>query len=271
MESTKILYVAQEIAPYVPESEMANLCRQLPQKMQEAGQEVRLFMPKFGHINERRNQLHEVIRLSGANLDIDDTDHPLIIKVASLPNAHMQVYFIDNEDFFVKKGIVSDNDGVEFDDNDERMIFFARGVMDTVKKLKWQPQIIHCNGFFSALIPFYLKKHFSEDPFFENAKIVVSLYNESFDSALCDRMIQKAVLGNLQPEDAGEFNGKALSYNDLMKFAMSFSDGVVIASDSVSTELISFADSLSKPVLKTSGSAADNVAAYNDFYNEVIK
>ena len=180
MEDVKILYIAQEIMPYVPESEMSAICRKLPQAVQEKQKDVRLFMPKFGSINERRNQLHEVIRLSGQNIAIDDTDHPLIIKVASVPAARMQVYFIDNEDLFTRKGITADADGNEFEDNDERAIFFARGVLETVRKLRWTPDIIHCHGWFSSFIPFYVKKACNEDPFFKNAKIVTSLYNDSF-------------------------------------------------------------------------------------------
>ena len=138
----KILYVCQEIFPYLPESEQSALCRQLVQAMQERGNEIRTFMPRYGCINERRNQLHEVIRLSGMNLIIDDNDHQLIIKVASIPTARVQIYFIDNDDYFARKAVLSDDAGW-FADNDERAIFFARGVLETVKKLRWNPSVVH--------------------------------------------------------------------------------------------------------------------------------
>lgn len=180
MKATKVLFIAQEITPYLPESEIANVCRYLPQGVQERGREIRTFMPKYGNINERRNQLHEVIRLSGMNLIIDDTDHPLIIKVASIQAARMQVYFIDNEDYFQRKFTTEDENGNSFDDNDERSIFFVRGVMETVKKLRWVPDIIHCHGWMTALAPLYIKKpmpktHVSEIPKLSTLLIIIVL------------------------------------------------------------------------------------------------
>ena len=165
-KANKVLFITQEITPYVPESEMSLVGRNLPQAIQEKGREIRTFMPKWGNINERRNQLHEVIRLSGMNLIIDDTDHPLIIKVASIQSARMQVYFIDNEDYFQRKHTISDEEGNFFPDNDERSIFFARGVFETVRKLRWAPDLIYCQGWFTALVPLYLKKEYHDDPVF---------------------------------------------------------------------------------------------------------
>src|SRR5574344_470161 len=172
MDVVKVLYVPQEIFPYLPASEVSTISRELPQAIQEQGREIRTFMPKYGCINERRNQLHEVIRLSGMNLIIDDTDHPLIIKVASIQSARMQVYFIDNEDYFENREILADANGEEYDDNEERSIFFIRGVMETIKKLRWVPDIIHCHGWFSALAPLYIKKGYKDDPCFKNTKVV---------------------------------------------------------------------------------------------------
>lgn len=179
----KILYVCQEIFPYLPESEQSALCRQLVQAMQERGNEIRTFMPRYGCINERRNQLHEVIRLSGMNLIIDDNDHQLIIKVASIPTARVQIYFIDNDDYFARKAVLSDDAGW-FADNDERAIFFARGVLETVKKLRWNPSVVHCHGWFSAVVPIYLKHMFADDPVFRDVKIAVSLYDDAFPGEL---------------------------------------------------------------------------------------
>jgi len=173
MKQAKILFISQEITPYLPESEMSKIGRYLPQGIQEKGREIRTFMPKYGSINERRNQLHEVIRLSGMNLIIDDTDHPLIIKVASIQSARMQVYFIDNEDYFHRKSVLSDENGEYFQDNDERAIFFARGVLETVRKLRWSPDVVHCHGWITALVPLYLKRSFVDDPLYNNSKLFI--------------------------------------------------------------------------------------------------
>ena len=181
MEKTKVLFVHQEITPYLDENPISLVGRNLPEGIQMKGKEIRIFMPRFGSINERRNQLHEVIRLSGMNLIINDTDHPLIIKVASIQKARMQIYFIDNDDFFTKrKSTITDKDGVFFEDNDDRTVFFSRGVIETIRKLNWSPDIIHCHGWMSALIPIYIKKAFRDNPLFNESKIVYSLYDDDF-------------------------------------------------------------------------------------------
>ena len=176
MAKKRVLFISSEIMPYLPESEMSHIGRYLPQGIQEKGKEIRTFMPRFGCINERRNQLHEVIRLSGMNLIINDTDHPLIIKVASIQAARMQVYFIDNEDYFQRKHVITDEKGSFFEDNDERAIFFARGVFETVKKLRWAPDLIYCQGWFTALVPIFLKKEYAEDPIFERIPVGWGLF-----------------------------------------------------------------------------------------------
>ena len=191
MASRKILYVCQEIMPYLPESELSGLSRRLAQAMQERGNEIRTFMPRYGCINERRNQLHEVIRLSGMNLIIDDNDHQLIIKVASIPSARIQIYFIDNDDYFARKAVLLDDDGKAFADNDERAIFFARGVLETVRKLNWAPTVVHCMGWMSAVVPIYLKKVFNDDPLFRDVKIVVTLADDRFDEPLDAQFAEK--------------------------------------------------------------------------------
>ena len=178
-KKTKILFINQEIAPYVPDSSLSLMGRALPQAIQEQGHEIRTFMPKWGIINERRGQLHEVIRLSGMNLIINDTDHPLIIKVASIQSTRIQVYFIDNDDYFTKRQMAIDENGEEYTDNGERAIFFARGVLETVKKLRWVPDIIHCQGWMSAVVPFYIKTAYHEEPSFANTKVVTSLFSKS--------------------------------------------------------------------------------------------
>ena len=184
MASSKILYVCSEVAPYVPDTESSLLSRRLSQAMQERGNEIRTFMPRYGCINERRHQLHEVIRLSGMNLIIDDNDHQLIIKVASIPSARVQIYFIDNDDYFARKAMMRDAEGSPFPDNDERAIFFARGVLETVKKLRWTPTVVHCHGWFAGVVPLYLRRIFNDDPIFKQTKIVVSLYDDGFEGTL---------------------------------------------------------------------------------------
>lgn len=269
MEDAKILYIAQEIMPYVPESEISAICRKLPQAVQEKQKDVRLFMPKFGNINERRNQLHEVIRLSGQNIVIDDTDHPLIIKVASVPAARMQVYFIDNEDLFVRKGIAADADGNEFEDNAERAIFFARGVLETVRKLRWTPDIIHCHGWFSSLIPFYVKKACSEDPFFKDAKIITSLYNDSFKIPFSNRFGEKVMFEGLAESDTSFLSGKEISHTDLVKFALDFSDGAIVSGSGVNQELVDYAKANTKNFLVVQNN--ENYDEYDQFYNDLLK
>ena len=202
MESKKVLFVSQEITPYLPETELSQISRTLPQAIQETGKEIRTFMPKYGNINERRNQLHEVIRLSGMNLIIDDTDHPLIIKVASIQAARMQVYFIDNEEYFQRKHTVVDANGKDFADNDERMIFFARGVLETVRKLRWSPDLVHCHGWFTSLVPLYLKKAYREDPLFADSKVVFSFYNNGFNTPLNPSFLEKVVVDGVSSDQA---------------------------------------------------------------------
>ena len=172
MAKYKILYVASEINPFLQTSEVADFVRNLPQAMQEKGMEIRILVPRFGLINERKNRLHEVVRLSGINIEVGDDEKPLIIKVASIPNAKLQVYFIDNEDYFKRKYVFNNKEGDFYKDNDERCIFFCKGVLETVKKLNWSPDIIYLHGSFTAFFPLYLKKLYGEEPIFLNTKIV---------------------------------------------------------------------------------------------------
>jgi len=268
MDSTKVLYISQEITPYLPENEMSTLCRYLPQKIQEKGREIRTFMPKFGCINERRNQLHEVIRLSGMNLIIDDTDHPLIIKVASIQSARMQVYFIDNEDYFQRKFILKDGDDDEFPDNDERAIFFARGVLETVRKLRWAPDIIHCHGWFSGLIPLYVKRAYKDDPLFSRSKVIYSIYKDDFEKPLRQDFKKRVKTEGVTEKDVDLL--KTPDYVHFTKLAVSKSDGVIIASEKINSELKKFLNEQKIPVLPFQG-AEDYVDAYSDFYDKILK
>lgn len=267
MSEKKILIIADQISPFVAPTPMADYCRQLPQSIQELGNDIRTFMPKWGNINERRNQLHEVIRLSGMNLIIDDTDHPLIIKVASLQSARIQVYFIDNEDYFQNRLQVTDKDGVEYEDNDERTIFFARGVLETVKKLRWNPDIIHCHGWLSALIPLYIKTAYREEPAFRDSKVVYSLYEKAFNRNFSDRYPEIIPNKDMQPGDVGTFD-TPIDFNSVMKKAIEFSDGVICNSADVDASLPAFAKGKGIPVLDGDASTMD-ASAINDFYNKI--
>ena len=240
-EPLKVLFITQEITPYLPENEMATVCRELPQYVQEQGCEIRLFMPCYGQINERRNQLHEVQRLSGMNLIIKDSDHPLIIKVASIQSARMQVYFIDNEDYFNRHGVAADENDNEYEDNDARAVFYARGVLETIKKLRWTPNIIHCHGWMSALAPLYIKRAYNEEPFFSKAKIVYSIYDDGFNSTFRDRFAHKALTEGVSLEDMKSVDKEDVDFVDLSKLAIDFSDAVVAASPQINPELEKYA------------------------------
>jgi len=267
MESLKVLYVSQEITPYLPETEISYISRYLPQGIQETGQEIRTFMPKYGNINERRNQLHEVIRLSGMNLIIDDTDHPLIIKVASIQAARMQVYFIDNDDYFHRKATVKDSHGRFYEDNDERMIFFARGVLETVRKLRWSPDLVHCHGWFTSLVPLYLKKAYKEDPLFADSRVVFSVYNNAFEKPLNAKFHQKAIIDGVSDDDVKDI--VTPSYPNLIALASKFSDGMVQGSPVLNEEALKAIKNSGKPFLGYQ-STEDYVDIYSNFYEQII-
>jgi len=269
MKKKKILFISQEITPYLEENELGRFGRFLPQGIQEKGKEIRTFMPKFGCINERRNQLHEVIRLSGMNLIIDENDHPLIIKVASIQAARMQVYFIDSEDFFQRKATFHDKEtGKFFEDNDERAIFFARGVLETVKKLGWVPDIIHCHGWMTSLVPLYIKTSYKKEPIFENSKVIYSLYNNGFDPNLNKNFAKKAMMDGITDKDVADYN--TTSFVGLNKAAINASDGVIKASATIHKELESHFEMIDKPKLDYQ-SPENYVDAYSDFYDEILE
>ncbi|MCF8295515.1 MAG: glycogen/starch synthase [Bacteroidales bacterium] len=267
MDKTRVLFISQEITPYLPESEMSVIGRYLPQGIQEKGREIRTFMPRFGNVNERRNQLHEVIRLSGMNLIINDTDHPLIIKVASIQSARMQVYFIDNEDYFHRKAIFQGKDGHYFEDNDERLIFFSRGVIETVKKLRWAPDIVHCHGWFTSLVPLYLKKAFHDDPLFANSKVVYSVYNDDFTNTFRTDFKAKLRVPGIYEPDIAILNDH--NFVDISKLAITHSDGIIQGSPEINDTLSSFIQHSGKPVLGYYP-ADEIVDKYSDFYDQIL-
>ena len=270
-DSRKVLFVNSEIFPYLPESETSIVGRYLPQGIQERGYEIRSFMPRYGCVNERRNQLHEVIRLSGMNIVIGAVDRQLVIKVASISSARMQVYFIDNEDYFHRKAVDRDAQGNFFADNDERAMFFARGVLETVKKLRWKPDIVHCQGWISHLMPLYLKKVYNQDPIFADSKVVLSLYNDldglTFAKDMASRVaIDRIGAGDLtQIEDPTGIN--------LAKLAIRYSDGVITAHGGVNPALEAFAREQGLPMLASGAITTDDnsyVAEYDKFYDQIL-
>ncbi len=267
MENAKILFISQEITPYLPETEMSILSRNLPQGIQEKGREIRTFMPRYGCINERRNQLHEVIRLSGMNMVINDSDHPLIIKVASIQSARMQVYFIDNEDYFQRKQMLKDDKENFFEDNDERAIFFAKGVLETVKKLRWTPDIIHCHGWFTSFIPIYIKKVYQDDPTFLNAKIITSVYDSEFDKPFSKDVRTKLNFDGVNNKDLELF--KITDYPNLIKLSINFSDAVIEGSKTINSKVAEFIEKSNKPTL--SFIETDYIDKYDQFYDQILK
>jgi len=267
MEKTKVLFVTQEITPYLIESPMGIIGRFLPQGIQEKGREIRTFMPRYGNINERRNQLHEVIRLSGMNLIIDDSDHPLIIKVASIQQARMQIYFIDNEDYFQRKFTFHDKNNKFFNDNDERAVFYCRGVLETVKKLGWGPDIIHCHGWMTSLIPLYIKKAYHDNPLFSEGKVIFSIYDDAFNELMSKDFINKIKLEGICIKDLKHY--KAANYVNIIKAAIDFSDGIILGSPVINPELIEYLKGSDKPYLEYQ-SPERYIDAYNEFYDEVL-
>lgn len=266
MAKEKILFVSQEIAPYVAESPASVMGRDVPQSIQGKEYEVRTFMPRYGSINERRNQLHEVIRLSGVNIVIDDADHPLIIKVATLQPTRMQVYFIDNDDYFHHQPIKELETDIEPELNDERLMFYAYGVIETARKLRWDPRVLHCVGWISALVPMYMKEKFASEPTFGETKIIYSLYNDKFEGPLDARFLEKLKMAGFSDEALSTIASlDAVDHVALNKLAIDHSDAVAVASPDVDPELIAYAEASGKPFLPFP--ADGNLAvAYSQFY-----
>lgn len=270
MEKKRILFVSQEIFPFLPKSEISHNARKLPQGTQENGKEIRVFTPRFGSINERRHQLHEVIRLSGMNIIIDDHDHPLIIKVASIPAARIQVYFIDNDEFFKRKNNVTQEDGSDYPDNDERSMFFCRGVLETVKKLGWKPDVIHCHGWMTSLMPMYIKKMYNKDPHFADTKVVYSIYdtNEGFKQAWDPRFADKLAFDGFDEEVTTLVKNPTMEA--ITNAAVAFSDGVIQSSMEISPELTTVFDNAT--CMKLNYLPEENLTkGLNEFFDKVFE
>ena len=265
----KILFINQEISPYVPDSELSVLGKMLPQVMQEHGCEIRTFMPKWGIINERRGQLHEVIRLSGMNLIIDDTDHPLIIKCSSIPVSRITVYFIDNDDYFQKRKMEEDENGMEYSDNGERAIFFARGVLETMKKLRWTPDLIVCQGWMSFVVPFYVKTAYREEPVFANAKVVTSLFSKQLKKDFGPGIKQCLEFRDAKASLLDQYSDQ-FSFTEICQLAIDYSDGIVEASADVPAPLLDYAKEKGLPIMPFPGTE-DYAEAYNSFYSKILE
>jgi len=265
MPTLRILYVASEINPFLQTTEVADFVRKLPQAMQERGMEIRILVPRFGLINERKNRLHEVVRLSGINISVGDEEKPLVIKVASIPNAKLQVYFIDNEDYFHRKSVFHDKNDKFYDDNDERAIFFCKGVLETVKKLGWAPDIVHCNDWMTSLIPLYLKTTYKNDPIFQNTKSVFTVYNNRFKHKFANDLVDKAKM--LDIEDSMLINLKSADYDGFIKIGIEYADAVIKAEED-----IAHLDSLLEGDKKfdTIEKSEDFTDSYFNLYNQLV-
>ena len=270
MSNQKILYITTEMSPYEEGTKMAGIVNKMAIKMHQNGNDVRVFMPRFGFISERKFQLHEVIRLSGMNLIIDETDHPLIIKVASIPVSRLQVYFIDNEDYFIRRqAMTEDENGDEYADNGERAIFFARGVLETVKKLRWTPDIVQCQGWMSAVVPFYIKTAYRDDPSFANTKVITSLFHNQFKSSLGDKFKRCVEFGNAKADLLKPYD-ENFNFIELGKMAIDYSDAVVEAGENVNQDLLEYAKNSNRPLMRYP-KGTDYAADYKDFYNKLLE
>ena len=267
MKNKKILYVSSEVVPYLPETEISSMSFEIPRMINKQGGQIRIFMPKYGSINERRHQLHEVIRLSGLNLVINDLDMPLIIKVASIPKERIQVYFIDNEDYFKRKATFNDENGKPFKDNDERRIFFAKGVIETIKRLNWPPDIIHVHGWLSSFFPLYLKEVYKDEPIFQNSKIITSIYGTRFAGSLNKKLEDKIIFDEIEKNKIAVI--KNPNYVNLMKIAIDFSDALIIGSETIPKELQDYLNKCKKPVLGFQFKDSF-IEKYTEFYNKLL-
>ncbi len=267
MSKKRILFITQEMSPYTDLTEISEVLKKLPLYAQDKGFEIRVLMPRFGSINERRHRLHEVVRLSGMNIIINDDDYPLIIKVASLPGARLQVYFLDNEEFFKRKFMFDDEDGTMFEDNQDRMVFFCKGAVETVRKFGWAPDLVHCHGWMTSLVPFYLKTAYKDDPLFKKSKVIYSVYNETLEAGFDKEFFAKASINNLQPKDLKAYQN-GTGHVKLHKGAMDYADALIQGNKKLDTALAKDFKAAGKPSLGYHD-AETYLDAYLQFYNEL--
>ncbi len=267
MEKKRVLIITQEMQPYLNGTDIGNIARELPQYVQDKGNEIRVLMPRYGVINERRHRLHEVVRLSGMNIILNDDDYPLVIKVASVPGARMQVYFLDNDDLFKRKYVFHDENNVFYEDNAERMVFFCKAALETVKKFQWAPDIIHCHGWMTSLIPLYIKTAYKNEPVFQNAKVVYSMYSSAFEETLSkETFLEKAPINNMvEPEHLNPY--KEYNHIGISKGAASYADGVIMGSETIDKDLAKYLKALGKPILEFS--QEEYLDKYAEFYTKL--
>lgn len=268
MSNIRILYVASEINPFLKTSEVADFVRKLPQAMQEKGMEIRILVPRFGLINERKNRLHEVVRLSGINIAVGDEEKPLVIKVASIPNAKLQVYFIDNEDYFHRKSVFFDKEDNFYEDNDERAIFFCKGVLETVKKLGWSPDIIHCNDWMTSLIPLYVKTTYKNDPIYQHSKTVFTLHNNSFNHKFGEDLLEKVKMLDIEDNMLNPL--KTADYEGFLKMGMQYADAINYAKEETSSSLQALLEGMSNEKRIEQIQKENLEEAYYNLYNELV-
>lgn len=269
MSKKKVLFVTQEMQPYTDSNDISEIARALPPYSQDQGMEVRVLMPRFGVINERRHRLHEVVRLSGMNIIVDDDDYPLIIKVASLPGARMQVYFLDNDDFFRRKQMFTDDDQSPYDDNADRMVFFCKGVLETVKKFGWSPDIVHCHGWMTSLIPLYLKTAYKNEPLFRHSKAIYSIYPDPLDLSIPGSFLSKAGMNHVGDKDLAPYLPDSIA--NLHQGAMHYADAVALGSETLPEGVPQLLAAYDKPILPYKGSSDEAMTAFMEFYQALFK
>ena len=268
MSKLRILYVATEINPFLQTTKVADFLRMLPQAMQERGMEIRIFVPRFGLINERKNRLHEVVRLSGINIAVGEEEKPLVIKVASIPNAKLQVYFIDNDDYFHRKSALVDKDNKFHADNDERAIFFCKGVLETVKKLGWSPDIVHCYDWMTGLIPMYLKTTYKKDPIFKDAKSVFTVCNNEFSHKFEGDLLEKVKMLDIEDSMLGHL--KSADYDGFVKVGMEYADTVIKSDEDFSDNMNAlFTEFKLTKTINEIEQNEDQLDSYYNLYNEL--
>lgn len=268
MEKKRLLLVTQEMNPYNALSAISQIAQQIPQYMHDHGMELRILMPRFGTINERRHRLHEVVRLSGMNIVVNDEDFPLIIKVASMPGSRLQVYFLDNDEFFKRKSVFEDAEGRPFEDNMERMIFFCKGAIETVKKFGWPPDIIHCHGWMTGMLPFFLRTLYKDEPLFRNSRLVWSAYEHDADPQFRPEDLVKALVPPMEDSLLSVFRkGDGVS---LDQGAVSHADAVIQCTEALSANTREAIVASGKPVLDPV--SEDNLLpAYQVFYDSLLE
>jgi len=271
MQKVKVLYVASEMNPFLETSKVADFLRKLPQEMQERGLEVRILVPRFGSINERKNRLHEVVRLSGINISVGEEEKPLVIKVASVPNAKLQVYFIDNDDYFHRKSVFVDKDNKPHHDNDERAIFFCKGVLETVKKLGWSPDIVHCNDWMTGLIPLYLKTTYQKDPLFKDTKSVFTVYSNPLNFKIQDDIMSKVKMVDIDESMLGALNVSKNNVEGFVKIGMQYADAVINSGQELAVDVKTVFEEVASKIKRQINIEDENITeTYFEIYNELI-